>query len=99
MPYITGHDREKFTAPLDELSKHITTPGELNYVLTKLADAAINVAGFDYAGLNSIIGVLESVKMEFYRRILVPYENMKGWENGDVYKASHFTPRPPADFE
>jgi len=38
-----------------------------------------------YASLNEVIGVLECVKQEFYRKKVVPYEKRKIKENSDVY--------------
>jgi len=31
------------------------------------------------------MGALEGAKLEFYRRVVVPYEEKKMKENGDVY--------------
>ena len=39
----------------------------------------------NYTVLNSIKGVLDEVKDEFRRRIIVPYEDCKIEKNGDVY--------------
>jgi len=33
-----------------------------------------------------VIGALEACKLEFYRRAVVPYEDKKIKENGDVYE-------------
>ena len=41
--------------------------------------------GNSYATINDIIGALEGAKMEFYRRVVAPYEDEKIKENGDVY--------------
>ena len=38
-----------------------------------------------YQTMNDIIGALEGAKLEFYRRVVVPYENDKIEQNGDVY--------------
>lgn len=37
-----------------------------------------------YADYNEVIGVLESCKLEFYRRHVAAYEDRKIKENGDV---------------
>lgn len=37
-----------------------------------------------FTTMSQIIGVLESVKQEFYRRVVAPYEEEKIKENGDV---------------
>lgn len=42
--------------------------------------------GLKYDTINDILGALEGSKLEFYRRIAVPYENVKLAENGDVYE-------------
>lgn len=79
MPYIKRYDREG----LEPLSSP-KTPGELNYVITLLIrDYWIRTG--NYQGINDIIGALECAKMEFNRRVAVPYENDKILENGDVY--------------
>ena len=41
--------------------------------------------GLCYENLNGIIGVLESAKMELYRRVVSIYEDKKCKENSDVY--------------
>ena len=62
-------------------------PGTLNYIITRLCDFWCR----DYAGeanyekYNAVIGVLECVKQELYRRQIAPYEDEKCRENGDVY--------------
>lgn len=61
------------------------TPGELNYVITKLIDQYLKEEGLRYANINEVIGVLECAKLELYRRIAGPYEDKKIISNGDVY--------------
>lgn len=62
-------------------------PGTLNYIITRLCDFWCR----DYAGetnyqqYNTVIGVLECVKQELYRRQIAPYEDKKCEQNGDVY--------------
>lgn len=62
-----------------------TSPGELNYAITQAAKLYMSKKGLSYQTINDIIGALEGAKLEFYRRIAVPYENGKMEENGDVY--------------
>jgi hypothetical protein len=40
---------------------------------------------YNYQRLNDALGALEGAKLEFYRRVVVPYEDWKMTENGDVY--------------
>jgi hypothetical protein len=83
MPYIKQEDRERF----DKWLKGICppdTPGELNYILTKICHLYLDRSLASYQYHNDVIGVLECAKQEFYRRMTVPYEDKKIQENGDV---------------
>jgi hypothetical protein len=60
--------------------------GSLNYVLTRilmgvLAESATKPG---YASLAVFSGVLSHMSSEFYRRVVVPYEEAKIAANGDV---------------
>ena len=59
--------------------------GELNFVITREVSEWIKRRGLDYGTINAAIGVLECVKLELYRRIAAPYENIQCEQNGDVY--------------
>lgn len=85
MPYIKKQLRKLFDQKIEELSEVITNEGELNYVLTLLARQFAEFKGGNYAAYNTTVGVLESAKLEFYRRAVAPYEDQKILENGDVY--------------
>ncbi|MCD6403165.1 MAG: hypothetical protein J7K98_02455 [Candidatus Aenigmarchaeota archaeon] len=43
-----------------------------------------NLYGKNYFELNRAVGVLTSVLLEFYRRVVAPYENEKLKQHGDV---------------
>jgi len=62
----------------------IETIGELNYVITSIINRVFSQTEQDYAQLNAVIGMLENVKLEFYRRKVTPYEDIKIKQNGDV---------------
>jgi len=88
MPYITHEDKKKFSLALSELMSNIEegcTPGELNYLITKLCITYVMSRGLNYTHLNDVVGVLESAKQEFYRRLVSPYEELKRKKSGDVY--------------
>jgi hypothetical protein len=85
MPYITKRLRE-LLVDKDAIDKAPLTPGELNFVLTSAINEYIRANELSYQTINDIIGALEGAKMEFYRRVAVPYENAKMTENGDVYE-------------
>jgi len=59
--------------------------GELNYNLSKCIKEYLDFHGLCYQTCNDIIGALEGCKLEFYRRVVAPYENDKCQTNGDVY--------------
>ncbi len=79
MPYIS-HDKRRELTNRDPL-----TPGELNYLISTLITNYWFEHGQNYASINDILGALEGAKLEFYRRVAVPYEDVKQAENGDVY--------------
>ena len=83
MPYIKQEDRPQFEDRIVPLFMH--TPGELNYVLTLVIREYLENRKLSYQTINDIVGALEGAKLEFYRRVAVPYENQKIHENGDVY--------------
>lgn len=84
MPYIRG-DRYKINELLKGLKNYNPDVGGLNYIITMLINNFIEKNGKRYENLNSVIGVLECAKMEYYRRIISIYEDKKILENGDVY--------------
>ena len=86
MPYIEQKDRKRFESFLDEWSKvdpeHMTS-GELNYVISSMIWYIFDKKK-SYTKANEIIGALDCIKREFYRRKVAPYEDSKMQENGDV---------------
>jgi len=80
MPYIEKKRREELDLKFDP-----KTAGELNYVITNQLVNYIFLNGESYQTFNDIIGALEGAKLEIYRRLIVPYEDRKARENGDVY--------------
>ena len=84
MPYIKQTERQKFKKLIDEFTDNfIGEPGELNYVITMLCKATLGKHPH-YSDFNQVIGVLECAKLELYRRLAAPYEDLKVQENGDV---------------
>lgn len=84
MPYIKQKDRQIFEGAIQEITNVIMSPGELNYVITRIVHGYVNLHGLKYDYLNDAIGVLESAKLEVYRTIVADYENLKRKQNGDV---------------
>jgi len=97
MPYIKQSQRDDWKIILYDLINQLNDvkmihpedfAGNLNYVFSKtLKEVATkrNVAFKPgYRFYNEIMGVLDCVKMEFYRRYVAPYEDTKIKENGDI---------------
>lgn len=84
MPYIASRIRSLLDKEIHDLAMKINHAGELNYTITKLCHLVAGKETRSYNTFNKIIGVLECVKLELYRRIVVPYEDEKIEENGDV---------------
>jgi len=94
MPYIKKEQRERIDGAVQQLTeslKNLANPfvvevdaGLLNYAVTKLL---IGLGPVNYADYNALVGVLECIKLEFYRRAVAPYEEKKIVANGDVYNS------------
>ena len=88
MPYILKKDRIQYSEAIINLVDILKkTPeadrdGHINYVVTVLLKNLYDPP--KYLRYNKAIGVLECIKLEFYRRIVAPYEDKKIKENGDV---------------
>jgi hypothetical protein len=83
MPYITQEQRTSIECSQDPLNI-----GEFNYFLTMIIiDYLENPESgrLCYDKYNAVMGALECIKQEFYRREIAPYEDIKIKENGDVY--------------
>lgn len=89
MPYIEEADRNTLNYHIDYLSVAVANSenqeGELNYCISRIVHNLLKRKGLNYKNLNAMIGVLECAKLECYRRLAIPYEDVKIEENGDVY--------------
>ena len=89
MPYILKTEREKFNDLIKiivhDLSESGEYDGKLNYVVSSIINGILKERGKNYHELNKMIGVVECVKQELYRRLAAPYEDKKIEENGDVF--------------
>ena len=84
MPYITYERKKDLTLiHLGAVGAHCKHSGELCYCFYKIAlDYIKNKRRF--INMGEVINALECAKLEFYRRIVSPYEDEKIKENGDV---------------
>lgn len=88
MPYIGRKDRAQYQELLNQLSKTIpqdrmARPGHMNYIVSLLIEKVYG-SSMRYADHNEVIGVLNSICLEFYRRKTAPYEDLKIKEEGDL---------------
>jgi len=83
MPYIKSEERNRFLSALIDFPVP-NNAGELNYLITTLCHKYIKEKGEKYQHYNDILGALEGVKLELYRRRIADYENIKISDNGDV---------------
>ena len=76
MPYLKPKQRSR--SSLEKAS-------DLNYRIHELIEIFLtSKAEIGYEEYNSVIGVLECTKQEFYRRAVATYEDEKIVENGDI---------------
>lgn len=92
MPYITEEKRERLQVGLAVLLFGIeelrdedpsSLAGVLNYVFTRLCLDTLP-RNPCYNDWNTVIGVLESCKLEMYRKKVSPYEDLKEGLNGEI---------------
>lgn len=89
MPYIPqGRERDLSNIFIEKfmLNKNVTTPGVINYFISRFLWCVLKQIGESYTNFNMLIGVLECAKLELYRRKVSVYETQKLHENGDVYE-------------
>lgn len=93
MPYIKQDKREFLVEDIEDevhgktevLWIHdIKNAGEVQYAIAVIIKSYIERKGLKYQHCNDILGALAGAQMEFYRRTVVPYEDEKIKENGDV---------------
>ena len=96
MPYINKDQRALIDREIENLINRLSDlersnedfkevrKGILNYVLTRLVDGLINEP-VSYSELNDVLGAMEGCKLELYRRVISPYEDIKIKENGDIF--------------
>lgn len=88
MPYIGRKDRPQYQELIESLAKIIPAdrmqrPGHMNYIVSLLIEKVYGKE-LRYADHNEVIGVLNCIALEFYRRKTAPYEEIKIEEEGDL---------------
>ncbi len=93
MPYITEKDRPRVcyvdytnSIPMLKINlEQIYTAGEMQYAIAEIIKSYIERKGLNYQHCNDIMGALIGAQMEFYRKVVGPYESKKEEQNGPVY--------------
>jgi hypothetical protein len=83
MPYIGKNRQELINRSISDLACRILEPGEMNFLISSIIWNRFK-RDQTYSTANILLGVLEAVKQEFYRRYVAPYEDKKMKENGDL---------------
>ena len=88
MPYIARKDRAQYQDPIKQLAVLVPAdrtirPGHINYVVSLLLEKVYGKK-LRYADHNEVIGVLNCIAAEFYRRKTAPYEDIKIGDEGDL---------------
>jgi hypothetical protein len=84
MPYIPKDNRhDLLESSIHELMNLEMSSGDMNFIISSLIWSKFN-KNKKYATANELMGILECVKMEFYRRMVAPYEDMAIQKNGDL---------------
>ena len=83
MPYIKQEDRPKIADKVIKYS-NINNAGELQYAIAVMLKDFISRKGLKYQNCNDVMGALAGAQMEFYRKVVAPYEDLKEKENGEV---------------
>jgi len=89
MPYIRQSDRyhivvkEKPNYPKINIDE-VKSAGDIQYAIAYMLKNYMERKGLNYQNCNDVMGALAGAQMEFYRKVVAPYEDLKIEENGDV---------------
>lgn len=90
MPYVKNEVRDKLDNAINNLISRLRAeewnPGAVNYAISRILWHWF-ANQRRYATINAIVGVLECIKLEFYRRCAVGYEEGKRSVYGDLKEA------------
>jgi len=97
MPYIAPELRRELDPLIDALADRLAAQAEdagddgafaglLNYTCSRLALTVVRrrFGHLRYWLIAALSGVFQNIATEFYRRVAVPYEDLKMAESGDV---------------
>ena len=82
MPYIKPENRTKFNSPIEDVVAALTVNEQFDVISSVVWE--LFKKNPRYSTANNLMGVLECVKAEFYRRQVANLEDRKIIENGDI---------------
>lgn len=96
MPYIKQEKRSRLDPLIEPILEELikmdlddpmnNDAGNVNYIITRILDGRFGRNGAKgYKEINEACGILTTTLLEYYRRIAVPVEEQKRYENDDVY--------------
>jgi hypothetical protein len=94
MPYIYKEERSLYNDSIEQLVNSLVdkfpgengkdfSEGDLNYIISSIVWKLFDKSP-SYRLANKLTGVIQCVQSEFYRRKVIPYEDHKIIENGDI---------------
>ena len=90
MPYIKQEIRNQLDEEINLISNKIKSfsddekEGILNYTISRILSNSLPTNQWRYKYINRTVGILECIKLEFYRRLAAPYENNAIKTNKDI---------------
>jgi hypothetical protein len=92
MPYIVPEKRSELDGPIAEVLNVLrglesddpsnNMEGNINYVFTRILKQVY--PGGSYREINDAMGILSSCTSEYYRKVAIPLEDQKEFDNGPV---------------
>lgn len=83
MPAIDYDRRDKFNKLIELLDARIDEPGDLAYVVARLLSSKPR---HKWLVMKQWQASVESASREYERKVIVPYEEQKYFENGEVFQ-------------
>lgn len=83
MPYIKSYVRKNLDPSINDLVEKINESGELCYVVYKLL-IELTSNKYNFETMSKLLSEVECAKLEFYRRVIAPHEDLKIEDNGDI---------------
>jgi len=85
MPYITPEQRERIVN--QSRIPPMSDAGQLSFFIAKTIESYLKGRPrINFQELNAVNGVLDTLRAEYQRQVLAPYEDKKKASNGDVWE-------------